>query len=270
MKEIALLVHADAGQEARFAVAADLAVGLDGHLACVDVVSLRDEVYRNFGGMAAGLLLHTQFEAEHRNKAALNDRIAGRGIACSWTDAEGRLDTALVAAAQRADLLVVSTLLPGDVEYPDMAATIRRVLRHVHTPILAVPPHARGLKLDGRVVVLWDGSADAEAAMIAAVPLLARAAHVTVLHVEDRPLALPLREATDYLHRQGILTHTSRQGLWSGGAAQAIAHYIVRHVPDLVVMGAFGHGRLHDALFGSVTGHLLAAGPAPLLLARRR
>jgi len=34
-------------------------------------------------------------------------------------------------------------------------------------------------------------------------------------------------------------------------------------------MGAFGHARVHDVFFGSVTRHLLMASSVPLLLARR-
>ncbi len=38
MKNVLLLIHDDAGEEARLQVALDLARGLSGHLICVDIV----------------------------------------------------------------------------------------------------------------------------------------------------------------------------------------------------------------------------------------
>jgi len=36
----------------------------------------------------------------------------------------------------------------------------------------------------------------------------------------------------------------------------------------MIVMGAFGHSRLREAIFGGVTSDLLTAPPLPLFLAR--
>ena len=150
-----------------------------------------------------------------------------------------------------------------------MAAKIRAILRRVSTPILAVPRHLKVFDARGKAIVLWDGSPDAEAALRAAVPLLARASEVTVLYADDGSLGASLHDATSYLLHQNIIAHAVRHEITGNDAAVSIEHYLQRHEPAYVVMGAFGHARVHDVFFGSVTRHLLMASSVPLLLARR-
>lgn len=269
MKNILLLVHDDDGQEARLSAALAVRTALDGHLVCLDVIVTSDGFYRMGGGPIGMLVLEERQKEERHNKAAVHARLVADNIPFSWNDSVGELDTILIDAAGLADLVVLNSYLSDDIADPDMAAKIRAILRRVSTPILAVPRHLKVFDARGKAIVLWDGSPDAEAALRAAVPLLARASEVTVLYADDGSLGASLHDATSYLLHQNIIAHAVRHEITGNDAAVSIEHYLQRHEPAYVVMGAFGHARVHDVFFGSVTRHLLMASSVPLLLARR-
>ncbi len=269
MKNILLLVHDDDGQEARLSAALAVRTALDGHLVCLDVIVTSDGFYRMGGGPIGMLVLEERQKEERHNKAAVHARLVADNIPFSWNDSVGELDTILIDAAGLADLVVLNSYLSDDIADPDMAAKIRAILRRVSTPILAVPRHLKVFDARGKAIVLWDGSPDAEAALRAAVPLLARASEVRVLYADDGSLGASLHDATSYLLHQNIIAHAVRHEITGNDAAVSIEHYLQRHEPAYVVMGAFGHARVHDVFFGSVTRHLLMASSVPLLLARR-
>ena len=270
MKDVLLLVHDDAGQEARLAAGLDLVAGLDGHLSCLDIVEPPDLFNQTLASPLANAVLASDRAAERRLRADLKPWLTMRGTPFSWIDASGDFDETLMIHARLADVVVLSTQLPAGEEFPDMAAAIRAVVTHTHTPVLAVPAVAtRGFDLGGSALVLWDGSAGAEAALLGAVPLLKHAGQATMLHVEDGWLAASLHDGAAYLWRHGILAHTARRDPWGAGVVQAIDRYIARHRPDYIVMGAFGSSRLHQAICGSVTRHMIDSSTVPLLLARQ-
>jgi nucleotide-binding universal stress UspA family protein len=47
----------------------------------------------------------------------------------------------------------------------------------------------------------------------------------------------------------------------------ALLHYVATHGGDLLVMGAYGHSRLRETVFGGTTRSLLERSPTPILLA---
>ena len=65
-------------------------------------------------------------------------------------------------------------------------------------PILAVPQAAKGFAANGRAIVAWDGSAQADAALRAALPLLKLATHVTVLEIGDGSIQAPAEGRTKF------------------------------------------------------------------------
>ena len=133
-------------------------------------------------------------------------------------------------------------------------------------PVLALPDHS-GLKLPlGTVCIAWDGGSEAARALKAAVPLLINAADVRVLTVEsDSPTGFPPTEALRYLARHGVkaeLTELPR----GNSVEEALAEAVARAGADLLVMGAYGHSRLREFLFGGVTRFFLDELTAPPLL----
>lgn len=266
MKSILLLVHDDSGQEGRLQVALDLCRGLRGHLTCLDV-SIAPEVmddYVSLGG--AALLMEDERAAEARNRKRIEPRLAHEDVPWNWIDTAGNLGDQMVHAARLSDLIVVSAKLPSFATH-DIANLPGELLTRTNRPIFAVPESTIGLNLAGNALIAWDGSAEAEAAMRAAVPVLSLAASVTLLEIDDGSIALPASDAATYLSRHDIKPVVSTLPTSAGGIGATLLAEIRNQAIDYLVMGGFGHGRLTEALFGGVTRRMLAESPIPVLLA---
>ena len=266
MKNILLLVHDDKGQEARVQGALDLARGLSGHIRCLDVTPIY--VFPgDLEGAAAGQLVAAERVNETRNHAVLETRLANEALPWDWADALGDMANCLVGQARLADVIVVNCTREGWLN-GDRRSIVTSVVTQANCPVVAIPDAAKGIALGGAALVCWDGSQPAANALRAAIPMLklGGAVHVvTVGDIEDGPSA---REAATYLSRHDI--HAEVREI-AGGAAEADACLLDLGQSlraDYCVMGAYGHGRMNEALFGGVTRRMIQAAQLPLVLAR--
>lgn len=83
MKNILLLVHHDAGQEARLQAALDITRAVDGHLACIDVTPYPVLAGNEVMGYSDTVVVYDERDSEAKNKAAITDRLAREDV--SWT-----------------------------------------------------------------------------------------------------------------------------------------------------------------------------------------
>ena len=118
----------------------------------------------------------------------------------------------------------------------------------------------------GRACVAWDGSDEAAAALRGAAPLLRDCASVTVVTVTEKDRGRPTDDAMRYLSRHGVKAELQAVAR-VGSIEETIAAAAARAQADLLVMGAFGHSRMREYLFGGVTRYFVeeATGPALLL-----
>lgn len=265
MKNILLLVHDDAGQEARFQASLDVCRALGGHLACLDAAILPNVARDMYG--ATAMLLADERERESANRTKLEVRLAAEDVSWDWRDATGELALCLADAAGLADLIVINRSL-DDAFGPDMRATAGQILANCDTPILAVPDTARSLNLSGHALIAWDGSDAATAALRAAIPLLKVAAKVTILEIHDGKMPSCGDDAAIYLSRHDISVEIVVSAPLNGDTAATLLAEIHDRRPDYVVMGGFGHSRMREALLGGVSRTLLSESPVPLILAR--
>lgn len=265
MKNILVLMHDDAGQEARFQAALDLTRSLDGHLTCLDVaitpVTVND--YATLGGSA--LLLADERVNESKHRARMDVRLQAEGVPYDWVDAVGFVSPSVRDAAPLADLIVLNR----DVEhmYPDMEEIAGETLIKSGRPMVAVPAEARGFDAFGVALVAWDGSAEAERALRAAVPLLKLAKSVTIIAVDDGSIQWPANSAAVYLSRHNINATVQNIGDIVDIPSTILLEQIEHHKAAYLVMGGFGHSRFTEAVLGGVTRRMLRESPVPLLLA---
>ena len=145
-------------------------------------------------------------------------------------------------------------------------------LFQAHLPVILLP---RGGTLDPwpeRVVVGWDDGPQALSAVRAALPLLRRAASVDIVivdpprHGTDRPD--PGHDVSLMLSRHGV----SAEVVTMARTLPRISDVLLQHASDmsagLVVMGAYGHSRFQETVFGGTTRRMLAESHVPLLMAR--
>lgn len=260
MKNVMVLLHDDAGLPSRLQVALDLVRALDGKLICLDltvpIFAMSDDP------MFGPLLL------EDRESVAVDTgaraTIEASGVPFQWIERRGDFGREIADVAETADLAVLST--PKDTGLWEMRQAIGRLLVKSGKPVVAVPLGSAGLRLDGRVAVLWDGSEQVHNALAAAMPLLRHAAQVTIIEVDDGSLRMPAQHVAAFLDHHDVPHETRSVPAAGEKAAFPLLEEIRRVDPAYVVMGGFGHSRLIEQLFGGVTEHLLSECAVPLFL----
>jgi nucleotide-binding universal stress UspA family protein len=266
MKTILLLVHDDAGQEARLQAALDVTRAVEGHLTCLDVSVMPVMVGDFYAGAGEAMLLADERAREGENRIAIEAHLAKESVPWDWIDTVGAIGPALEGASALADLIVVNRQL-DDFPLPDMRTVAGDVVVRSGKPVLAVPADSRGFNLSGHALVCWDGSACATTAMRAAVPLLKLAESVTLFEVDEGGPRSGIEDAAEYLSRHDVHAVIRRRRPLTPKAAEFILNEIVQERADYVVMGGFSHLRFSEALFGGVTRTMLTKCPVPILMA---
>jgi nucleotide-binding universal stress UspA family protein len=207
--------------------------------------------------------------ANDAERARLLAAYAEHAGQCVWCDVGAPLlaDT-LVAEAAYADLLVLGAPAEGDDDGAAPSGVSETAILRSGTPALVVPFPHRQETLGERVLIAWDGSAQAARALRAALPFLRGAAQVDVASWSKQPPFAPFSrlDIAAWLRRHGIEArlHHRPPSPHVGAELAALAGELSA---DLVVMGCYGHGRIREQVFGGATRSMLAMLPAPVLMA---
>jgi nucleotide-binding universal stress UspA family protein len=265
MKNILLLVHDDAGQEARFQAALDVTRALEGHLTCLDVAQVQVVAGDYSGGMASAMLMADEREREADNRVTLETRLAHEDVPWDWIDSSGGLAECVTRAAGLADIIVVNRKLEAFPE-PDMRGITADIAVRSGKPVIAVPDDARTFETGGRALIAWDGSDPVMATMRACVPLLQLAEAVHLFTIDEGHDGVSAEEAAAYLSRHGIHATVHRIEGAHRHADELIADECAAWRASYCLMGAFSRSRLVEALFGGVTRRMLGNSKLPLVL----
>lgn len=134
-------------------------------------------------------------------------------------------------------------------------------------PILAVPHSGDVGDVGRRVLVAWNGKREAARALHDAMPLLrgAEVVHIVTVNAE-RKGRTPLAEIAGHMQRHGLRLETAVVNTNGQKVGLALLAEAQARNCDLMVMGAFGHSRLREMVFGGVTESVLANMSLPVLL----
>ncbi len=268
-----ILIHADGdnGLAARLQSGFDLARAFDAHITCVQATPYDSFVVADPFGSVYALpeLLRAADERKGTNRAAVEAKLRGEGLSWDWLEATGAPEQALVAASPLADLILVN--LPGRAGEAAgrMMGIVGEVIVHGRTPLLAVPSSAGRFDPFAPVVVAWNGAPEASTALRAAMPLLKKAREIHIVTVaEERPDGFPATQACQYLGWHGLEPVLHELEVDAGGIAETLHGAARARGASCLVMGAYGHSRFREAIFGGVTRELLQQDELPLLLGR--
>lgn len=144
-----------------------------------------------------------------------------------------------------------------------LAEAFQQMIADEQRPVLVARP---GLKVDGTVLVAWDGGKEASRALRTALPLLQKASRVVVAGAPAASSrSFELARMVDFLSARGVQAQV-RVLEGSGDAAKLLLETARDEAADLMVAGAFGHPRLQEFIFGGTTRSLLnAEGPSLFL-----
>jgi len=140
-------------------------------------------------------------------------------------------------------------------------------------PMLLVPAGSTASLNPKRVMIAWDSRLEASNAVSSAMDLLsaADAVHVALVDPvegESGHGAEPGADIATYLARHGVKVTVDRLPSQGRTVADTLRQHAIDVSADLLVMGAYGHSRLRQRVFGGVTRSMVDDPPLPVLLAR--
>lgn len=195
--------------------------------------------------------------------AAVSIDVAGEYLEEVWAD------ETIGRRARYCDLVVVGPKMLADGTLK--RKTIEGTLFSSGTPALLLPEGSSPSLKPKQILIAWDSSIEARNAVGRSLHLLQAAteAHVVMVDPEESTHGEePGADVATYLARHGVNVIVQRlpsQGLSVAAVLKRSAGDVGA---DLVVMGAYGHSRLRQRIFGGVTTSMIDEPPIPILIAR--
>ena len=193
---------------------------------------------------------------------------AGKGASAEFSRETGREDEILAVKGRLSDLIVAAQPV-GDNQAVSMM-TINAALFETGRPVVIAPPSfpATGALCGRKVVVSWNGSAEASRAVAAAMPLITRAESVVVLRADgDKSSSDMASELVAYFAWHGINADTKLLNASGSHVGPDLLDECGAVGADLLVMGAYTHSRMRQLILGGVTRHILSESQIPVLMA---
>ena len=196
---------------------------------------------------------------------AIFERNAESLVRASWRSDLAHPPRYLMQQARAADVVVVGRWGGADPEPGPLAVLPGPFIVEAGRPVLVAPPGIEDLRI-GRVVIAWKDSMEARRAVLLSLPFLERADTVHIVSVGSEADDDGAQDVASYLSRHGaaVTTHLLRED--DLGAGEAILGFVAREEADLLVMGAYGHSRLQEWVFGGVTRDILQNTPVCCLM----
>jgi nucleotide-binding universal stress UspA family protein len=277
MSYCAILVDVPAEAHIQVELAAYLAKAFGAHLTGVYSLpevailrSARGNAFVKFEAAEIDDLIKRDYDAAAVAKQSF-DAIADRaGVTHDWLTGEGEAVDIILHTVRLQDLAVVGQ---GE-EASDLLWGPAVQLALSCYPVLIVPRSWRSPEFGRRVLVAWNGSVQAAAAVRRSLPLLRRAGNVTLL-LSDAKSAYPatLRIApldlSAYLRHQGIEAKIVDADFSDADAGEAILRHAKEDGSDLIVMGAYGRSRFQEWVLGGATRHVLEHMTLPVFMAHQ-
>ncbi len=175
--------------------------------------------------------------------------------------------------ARCSDLVLISRLESGSsLTDPDM--TLEQLMFGSGRPVIVMPANYPGQQTGQRIVIAWNGTHEATRAAFDSLPLLLNVPSDNIRLVcppapdkasPQLPLGADLAEA---LARHGVEPEVrALPGRHADAGAEILAQ-CEEFGADLLVMGAYGHSRLREYVFGGTTETILNDSRIPVLISR--
>jgi nucleotide-binding universal stress UspA family protein len=218
------------------------------------------------GGIAAGEHKHSDEIA-----ATFSRMTANRSFVPEWRVVKvPHVDLAPVVMewGRAADLIVAGQTDP-DWDLSPLLDFPERLALESGRPVLVVPYAGRYAKVGQNVVIAWKAGRESARAVFDALPLLLGAMSVHILEIKanasQKPSLAPDTSIAAALARHGLkpAIHTSVATDISVG--DEILSRLADLDADLLVMGAYGHSRMRELVFGGATRHIAQHMTVPTL-----
>ncbi|MBR9652154.1 universal stress protein [Thalassovita aquimarina] len=253
-----------------------LANACDAHL---DVLCLgvdRTQTGYYYAGANAMVLQETITRAHEEAKEVedkVKERLTKSGI--RWNTEMGVAQLAdigrHVAAHARFSDMAVLPQPYGENRGAELEPIVEAAMFDGKVPAMVLPVDGGNVDDPKRIIIAWNESNEAMAAVRAALPILENAESVRVV-VIDPPTHGPNRSDPGGLLSQFLARHGVRTEIdVLSKTLPRISDVILRHATDtgadMVVMGAYGHSRFREAIMGGATRDMLEKAQLPVFMA---
>ncbi|MCW6512656.1 universal stress protein [Lichenifustis flavocetrariae] len=166
--------------------------------------------------------------------------------------------------ASAADLLIVTRHGKRDGDAGLLGVGTGALLMGIGRPILVVPPNLDRVALD-RMVIAWKNTREARRAIADALPLLKLAEAVVIASAGSETDRGSAEDVATYLSNHGIEASIRVEAL-DDSATETILTIVREERAGVLILGAYGHSRVREWMFGGVTGDLLQGTPVCCLM----
>jgi nucleotide-binding universal stress UspA family protein len=142
----------------------------------------------------------------------------------------------------------------------------QQVLFNSGGPTLMVPYIQKGPLDAHHVGIAWDGSRLAARAVRDAMPFLMGANAVTLIAINEEASEASSDKLAAHLGRRGISARVQRLTAERGDIQGAILSIAAESNMGLLVMGGYGHSKLHERILGGVTRSMFDSMTVPVLM----
>lgn len=245
----------------------------------VDVLSLgldRSQIGYYYAGANAMILQETI----NRAQAEVTDIDAFATDQMKRSDVRWANDTAVAALADLgrhvatparfADLVILPQPYGAD-QGAEVEAVIEAALFEGKAPVLVIPPNTTPITVPKRVVIGWNQSNEALVAIRAAMPFLIGAdiVHIAVIdppmHGQNR--SDPGGPVSQMLSRHGVSCEIDVLSKTMPRVSDILNRHVTDINAEMLVMGAYGHSRLREAILGGATRNMLEQAKVPVFMA---
>jgi len=194
----------------------------------------------------------------------LSESLDVRDVTAASAIAEGEV----LAHARCTDLIVLARGERSDFAH---GAMLVKLLFGAGRPVMLAPPDLREFGAPERILIGWSAKREAARAVNDAMPFLKAAREVVLATVDAKPQPgghseRPGLEIAAHLARHGVKVEVRNVDGLGRSASKALLDEAQALGAGMLVIGAYGHSRAAEFLFGGVTRDLLASAPIPLLL----
>ncbi len=198
-----------------------------------------------------------------------------RGVSGEWRSVSSpgsAIADKIVEHGLPCDLLILGQVDPENTGGIELDCA-ERVVMEVGRPVLLLPTAGSFKVIGNTIVVAWNGTREAARAAFDALPFINRSESTRLVwidaHEDEEHLGdVPGAEMATSLARHGA--NVTADALPSGGVSigDALLNISADHSADLLVMGAYGHSRLREFVFGGTTRTVFTHMTLPILMSQ--
>ncbi len=258
------------------AAAVMLARATDAHVSGLYVVPAV-QVYPSVGFEAAPQVFEGNRTFFKNNAAAVKqsfeEALAREGLAHDFHQIEAHtpvIADEVIAAGRSADLIIVSATNPDEITGVERDF-VEQVVMAAGRPVIVLPAKGPVALSLADIVLGWDGGREAARAAFDAVPLLKLADKVRIVRVDpqkdpDLRGSVAGADLAETLARHGVKATVQSYATDGMDEGQALMRCADDCGAGLIIMGAYGHSRLAEFIFGGATRFVLTRMTRPVLM----